>query len=46
MNHAGEEFRTMLAKYVTIPEENLVAAAQQAKTPAAAAAFTSADEQL
>uniref|UniRef100_A0A7S0RC15 AAA+ ATPase domain-containing protein n=1 Tax=Chlamydomonas leiostraca TaxID=1034604 RepID=A0A7S0RC15_9CHLO len=34
----GEEFRTMLAKYTTIPEENLQAAAEQGK-PAMAAAF-------
>eukprot|EP00955_Chlamydomonas_euryale_P092809 364743-Chlamydomonas_euryale.AAC.8 len=33
----GDEFRTVLAKYTTIPEENLVAAREQAK-PALAAA--------
>lgn len=35
----GQEFRTMLAQYVTIPEENLAAAQAQAKK-VAVAAFT------
>ena len=43
---AGDEFRAMLSKYVTIPEENLVAAAEE-KSPAAALAFSRVeDEQL
>jgi cell division protease FtsH len=32
----GDEFRTMLAQYTTIPEENLIAAAEEKKVPLAA----------
>ncbi len=38
----GEEFRSMLAEYTTIPAEN-VAAADAQKRPAMAAAFTTID---
>lgn len=36
----GDEFREMLSKFTKIPEENLRAAAEQAKPKVAVAAFT------